>query len=81
MENIEYFNVNKIIKITLIDKVESKWFSIKREMKILGITIQKAGIYDLFGKYRDFSDFSDQFLIIDNVIYEKPCVIICFEFP
>lgn len=79
MKNIEYFNQNKIIKVILVDKVESKWYKIKKEIKIFGITIRKYGVYDFFKNLCDEKDVYEKHILIDGIIYKKSEVIIYFD--
>lgn len=79
MENIEYFNPNKIIKIVLVDKAESDWFKIKRDIKLFGITIRKCGIYNRLHNLMEENEVYKTHLLIDGIIYEKPYVKIYFD--
>lgn len=78
MKNIEYFNPSKIIKAIIVDKVESKWYKIKKEIKIFGIILRKWGIYDILG-ICDENEVYKTHLLIDGIIYDKPYVIIYFD--
>lgn len=79
MKDIEYFNPDKIIKAILVDKVESEWYKVKKEIKLFGITIRKCEIYDFLKNICDENEVYKKHILIDGIIYEKPKVIIYFD--
>lgn len=79
MKYIEYFNTNKIIKVILIDKQESDWYKVKKELKIFGIKIRNYAVYDIFRNICDVTEIYKKHIIIDGIIYEKPYVTIYFD--
>lgn len=69
---------NKIVFVNVVGKYKSLYYKIKKEKKLFGITYQKYGIYDLFDNYYKINDAEilRNRVIIDNILYEKPCVYI-----
>jgi len=76
------YNLDKLIKITLDDKISSSSYTIHKEYRILNIRIRRAGIYKLYGlanwKYKTsdiekFNSITDnKYMIEDEKIYTKP---------
>lgn len=78
-----HYNLEKLIKIRVVDFKADPWHSYKREKKIFGLAFRKEGIYSHFGHYfYPINEIETSFP--DNVLRNeefltKPCCVLYFE--
>ena len=72
------YNLDKLVKVECHDCYLSKWYTYRKELRIFGIKIRKAGVYDYFNSYCGPSIPQNHFFEYGN-IYEKPEVILHFQ--
>ena len=73
------YNLGKLIKVGLISEPSvSTWYTYKKEVKIMGITIIKEGFYNCLSDYEGKEAPKNHFLF-DNTVYEKRSVILYFK--
>ena len=73
---ITKYNLDKLIKVKCSDLTPSVWYEYRPERKFLGIVLRRAGVYDLFGRGKDISEYH---ILKDGVVYELPSVRLYYE--
>jgi hypothetical protein len=72
------YNLEKLIKVSIVDKEKSTWYEYRKAVKFLGIQLSPEGFYcTVLGTAKNID--KSMFLIIDNVLYEKAECILFFE--
>jgi hypothetical protein len=73
------YNNEFLIKVKVNDFHLSFWYKYRTELKILGVTVRKEGVYSrtLGGyEYSKTKEIPNNHTLIDGLIYEKPeCVL------
>lgn len=73
------YNLNKLIKITVVPHKYATWQEWRPERKILGFVIDPEGVYcSVTGNFLGNKIYKDQFLK-DGVLYDKPRVVFTFD--
>jgi hypothetical protein len=76
---MEKYNLDKLVKVECNDFYISRRYDYQNEIKFLGITISKEGIYDnLYHKYLGF-DPPQYYTLKDKEIYNNPEVILHYQ--
>ena len=70
------YNLNKLIKTRVSDYIKTTLFEYREPITIFGKVIKKAGIYNIFDSE---VELPKEYIIKDNIVYEKPSVILFFE--
>ncbi len=90
MENKHYYNLDKLIKIILVDKTESEYYKYyPKTKKWFGLKTEREGIYKIeysafTGKirYKEFfcttNNIPKEYLFLNAIIYNKPYVHLSF---
>lgn len=66
-----HYNLEKLIKINLIESYKSTRYCYKTKKTFLGLTIRKEGFYyDLFREYYD--ECPEDYFLQDGIVYTKP---------
>lgn len=72
---MEYYNREKLIKVSVFDFFPSRLYRVKKEKKIMGFIYQKGGVYWI----GDLVKLPENHTIIDENVYENPEVRLYFE--
>ena len=74
---MSYYNLDKLIKIEVVDFEHDSWYVWKSEISIFGVVLRKEGFKcKLFG---DDIDVPTDCVVRDNKVYRKPRLILHFE--
>lgn len=78
---MKLYNLEKLIKITISDSFPARFYTLKNEIKIMGFTIQKAGLYDsIFRPYKwSGTEIPEGHFIKNGKLYEYPEVILHYQ--
>ena len=79
MSILNYYNKEKLIKVSVHLTVISNSYYYHPGFKFLGITLDKEGVYDcLFDKFQGATPPGHQALI-GTIVYRKPYVVLHYE--
>lgn len=73
------YNREKLVKVTVNKACPARWYELRKERKILGFTVQKAGIYRVIFENYLGSDVPEYHFIKDGDLYENPEVILHYQ--
>ena len=65
---LTHYNLRHLIKIEVSDASESNIYLYKKEIKLFGIILRKAGVYHCFADHRLV--LPENYFIKDNIVYE-----------
>lgn len=78
-----FYNLDKLIKISVHQPKDCWFYKIKKEIKILGFLYQKSGVYEFGVGYvspiEEFEMTHNDYVIFDGNVYEKPRCVLYFQ--
>ena len=75
---LTHYNFQHLIKINVLDATENDSYVFRKEIKLLGIILRKAGVYHWFR--RGVIPLPNNCFIKDNIVYEHPkCILFFFN--
>ena len=69
----DYLNLEKLIRIKVYNFSKDNWYSCKREIKFLGITLRKGGIYGWHSYYHSIDELENRVLLNLEVMLKPHC--------
>lgn len=76
MEQNDYYNMRKLIRVSVRDTSAENWYRWQKEIKILGFRLQKEGVVDPYGGEVELPSYC---FVKEGVVYEKPYVMWYFQ--
>lgn len=73
------YNLDKLIKVKILDTCESSWYSYQSPIKVFGFTLRKECIKGLWGPDYEISSPPEHHFLLCGVVYEKPECRLTFE--
>jgi len=75
------YNLDKLVKVSLLDFRKSGWYSYKTEKRFLGFITRKAGIYELsfLGDKDPLMEIPKDHVFEDGIVYIKPSVVLHYQ--
>lgn len=81
-----FYNLDKLIKISVFQPKSCWYYKIKKEIKIFGFVYRKGGVYNempfsegYICPVEEFEESHTHFIIHEGEIYEKPSCVLRFQ--
>lgn len=68
-----YLNLEKLIRIKVYNFSKDDWYSCKKEIKFLGITLREGGIYGWHSHYHSIDELENRVLRNLEVMFKPHC--------
>lgn len=66
------YNLDKLIKVKVLDICESSWYHYQSPIKVFGFTLRKECIKSRYGRDHEINSPPAHHFLLRGVIYEKP---------